>query len=189
VQNQRLRFIGFGVLIGLTILHSTVLAQTTGRVTISRTQTNVTVSWTGRGTLQASSSVSEAWRDALEAPSPVRLAITNGNQFFRVISRWSTRSNLLEANSEMSVAELNGNIYVMGGYPASRVTVRTVQVYDSAQDRWRYTTPLPIPLNHAMPAVASGRLYLIGGQTNSSGTDAYVDTVFEYDPVATNGVV
>ena len=63
----------------------------------------------------------------------------------------------------MSVAELDGNIYVMGGYPSSRVTTRTVQVYDSAQDRWSLTTPLPIPLNHAIPAVANDRLFIIGG--------------------------
>jgi N-acetylneuraminic acid mutarotase len=86
----------------------------------------------------------------------------------------------------MSVAELDGNIYVMGGYPSSRVTVRTVQVYDSAQNRWSLTTPLPIPLNHAMPAVANGRVYIIGGQTNASGDGPFVNTVFEYDPATTN---
>ncbi|MCI0744832.1 MAG: hypothetical protein L0Y58_05435 [Verrucomicrobia subdivision 3 bacterium] len=161
-------------------------AQSTGHVTIVRSPTNVIVSWTGRGTLQASGSLPGGWQDVLEAPNPLSIPSTNAHQFFRSISRWSTRSNLLEANSEMAVAELNGNIYVMGGYPASRVTARTVQVYDLAQNRWHLTTPLPIPLNHAMPAVANGRIYMIGGQTNSSGTGAYVNTVFEYNPATSN---
>ena len=168
----------------LAISGEQALGQITTRVSIARGPTNLTVSWT-RGTLQASSSLS-VWRDVLEVTSPFTVSPTNASQFYRSISRWSTRSNLLEANSEMSVAELDGNIYVMGGYPSSRVTTRTVQVYDSAQDRWSFTTPLPIPLNHAMPAVANGRVYIIGGQTNSSGTEAYVDTVFEYDPATTN---
>jgi N-acetylneuraminic acid mutarotase len=162
----------------------TLAAQSTNRVAISRTPTNVLVSWTGRGTLQSATTWSGAWQDVLEAPNP--LAATNARSFYRSISRWSTRSNLLEANSEMSVAELNGRIYVLGGYPASRITVRTVQVYDVAQNRWSLTTPLPIPLNHAMAAPANGRIYMIGGQTTSSGTGSYTNTVFEYNPITSN---
>jgi N-acetylneuraminic acid mutarotase len=160
-------------------------AQSTSRVALARAGTNYAVSWTNRGTLQAAPAPQGPWRDVLEAPNPTLFAPSNAQQFFRAISRWSTRSNLLEANSEMSVAELDGRIYVMGGYPASRVTQRTVQVYDSVQNRWSLTTPLPIPLNHAMPATVNGRIYIIGGQTNSSGTAAFVDTVFEYNPVTT----
>ena len=141
VRNPRLY-----VLTLLTILGQSAVAQSTSRVSISRAPTNVIVSWTGRGTLQQGRSLQDVWHDVLEAPNPLNLQPTNANQFFRLISRWSTRSNLAEANSEMSVAELNGNIYVIGGYPASRVTVRTVQVYDSLQNRWHLTTPLPIPL-------------------------------------------
>jgi uncharacterized protein (TIGR03437 family) len=99
-------------------------------------------------------------------------------------AQWGRRANLIEANSEMSVAELNGRIYVLGGYPASRVTVATVQVYDPATDFWSLAAPLPAPVNHSMPAVAKGKLYLIGGQSDS-GSTSFVNTVYEYDP-ATN---
>jgi N-acetylneuraminic acid mutarotase len=151
---------------------------------ISRTPTDVVVAWTNRGTLQSATTMGGAWRDALEATNSFRVAPSNAQEFFRGISRWSTRSNLLEANSEMAVAELNGKIYVMGGYPSSRVTQRTVQVYDVAQNRWQYTTPLPIPLNHQMAAAVNGRLYVIGGQTTDSS--GYTNTVFEYNPVTSN---
>lgn len=154
-------------------------------VRITKTNTGLAVSWAGRGNLQAASTFPGNWRDVLEASNPITISPTNREQFFRVISRWGTRSNLLEANSEMAVAGLDGKIYVMGGYPSSRVTTRTVQIYDVAQNRWSLGPPLPIALNHQMPAVANGRLYVIGGQTDDGNT-SFTNTVFEFDPVTTN---
>lgn len=98
--------------------------------------------------------------------------------------QWGVRANLPEANSEMSVAELDGKIYVIGGYPSSRVTVATVQVYDAASNTWSLAAPLPTPVNHSMPAVVNGKLYVIGGQSDAGSTN-FVNTVYEYDP-ATN---
>ena len=49
---------------------------------------------------------------------------------------WGLRAPLLESNSELALAEANGKLYLLGGYPASRQTARTVQVYDIASDRW-----------------------------------------------------
>lgn len=96
---------------------------------------------------------------------------------------WSTRAALPEANSEMSIAEANGKIYIFGGYPSSRVTVATLQAYDTATDSWSLAAPLPTPVNHAMAAAWGGKLYLIGGQTDANV--AYTNRVQEYDP-ATN---
>ena len=106
-------------------------------------------------------------------------------------SPWSTRAPLLAPNSEIAVAQLDGHIYVVGGYPASRFVVNTVQVYDIATDAWQYTTPLPAPLHHTMAAGVNGKLYVIGGETAGSGAtngaqpgafQGFVDTVYEYDP-------
>jgi uncharacterized protein (TIGR03437 family) len=96
--------------------------------------------------------------------------------------RWGRRADLLEPNSEMSVAEAGGKIYVIGGYPASRVSVRTVQVYDPATNEWKLTTPLPVALNHTVTAAVRGRLYVIGGQPDAGGAGPFVNTVYEYDP-------
>lgn len=95
---------------------------------------------------------------------------------------WGTLAPLLEANSEMSVAELSGKIYVLGGYPSARVSVPTVQVYDPTENRWTRSTPLPVALNHTMAASARGKLYLIGGQTSAAGNGPFVNTIYEYDP-------
>lgn len=94
---------------------------------------------------------------------------------------WSTRAPLLEPNSEFAVAEADGRLYVLGGYPANRVTTTTVQVYDAASDTWAFGPSLPAPNNHGMAATVDGVVFLIGGQTTASG-DTFVDTVFALDP-------
>ena len=96
--------------------------------------------------------------------------------------QWSQRAPLLEANSELALAETNGKVYLLGGYPASRQTARTVQVYDIATGSWQLGPPLPLPNNHGMAAGVNGRIYLIGGQTTDLSEGPYVDTVYELDP-------
>ena len=98
---------------------------------------------------------------------------------------WDMRAQLLENNSELAFAQLNGKIYLLGGYPPSRITRRTVQVYDIASDSWSLGPQLPLPNNHGMAAAAGGKIYLIGGQTQADdppGTNSYVNTVYEFDP-------
>ena len=95
---------------------------------------------------------------------------------------WGQRSSLIEPNSEMALAELNGKLYVLGGYPASRVTARTVQVYDIAADRWDLGPQLPQPNNHGMAASVNGKVYLIGGQTSDVSELGHVNTVYELTP-------
>src|SRR5688500_7905422 len=96
---------------------------------------------------------------------------------------WGVRAALIEPNSELAFAESNGKIYLLGGYPASRQTARTVQVYDIAGDRWELGPQLPQPNNHGMAAGVNGKIYLIGGQTTDVSEGPYVDTVYELDPL------
>ena len=98
---------------------------------------------------------------------------------------WGLRAPLLEDNSELAFAELNRKLYLLGGYPESRVTTRAVQVYDIATDRWEYGPQLPVPNNHGMAATVNGKIYLIGGQFRADdppGDYSYVNTVYELDP-------
>ncbi len=97
------------------------------------------------------------------------------------LGEWGMRAALLAANSEFALTESNGKLYVLGGYPASRQTVRTVQIYDIASDRWQLGPPLPQPNNHGMAASVNGKIYLIGGQLTAD-QEGYVDTVYELDP-------
>ena len=70
---------------------------------------------------------------------------------------WSVKAPLPRTNSEFGVAEIDGKIYVMGGYPADRKTVAEVQVYDSKTDKWQIIAPLPQALNHIMPAAVTAK--------------------------------
>jgi N-acetylneuraminic acid mutarotase len=94
---------------------------------------------------------------------------------------WGTKASLIEPNSELPIAELNGKLWLLGGYPGTRITVRTVQIYDIATDSWQIGPILPAFNNHGMAAAVNGKIYLIGGQTAADG-DPYVDTVYELDP-------
>ena len=94
---------------------------------------------------------------------------------------WGQRSGLLQPQSEFALAEANGKLYVLGGYPPSRITVRTVQIYDIATDRWQLGPALPQPNNHGMAAAVNGKIYLIGGQLTAD-QEGYVNTVYELDP-------
>jgi len=95
---------------------------------------------------------------------------------------WRRRAELLEPNSEMSVAAIGSKVYVVAGYPSTRVSVTTVQVYDTTTDRWALTTPLPRALNHTVAAAVDGQLYVIGGQPDAGGAGPFVNTVYAYDP-------
>jgi N-acetylneuraminic acid mutarotase len=96
--------------------------------------------------------------------------------------QWGQRPPLIEPLSELALAEANGKIYLLGGYPASRQTARTVQVYDIGSGTWELGPPLPQPNNHGMAAGVNGKIYLIGGQTTDISEGPYVDTVYELDP-------
>lgn len=98
---------------------------------------------------------------------------------------WSIAAPMLAPTSEQAIAELNGRVYSIGGYPPGRIPVTTIQVYDAATNRWEYGPPLPVPMHHAMAAPVGGKLYVIGGEFDGAGTgraEVYLDSVYELDP-------
>lgn len=104
---------------------------------------------------------------------------------------WDERAPLLFPNSEIAVAEMDGRIYAIGGYPQSRIVTDVVQVYTAETDTWEAPLRLPVALHHAMAATVDGRLYVIGGETAGSGNTqgdipaggpGFVSSVYEYDP-------
>jgi N-acetylneuraminic acid mutarotase len=96
---------------------------------------------------------------------------------------YGTRAMLPAANSEMAVAEANGKIYILGGYPSSGESVTTVSVYDVATNMWSAGPALPEPLHHPVAIGVSGKIYSLGGQI---GRNASVDTTLTIvlDPAA-----
>lgn len=98
---------------------------------------------------------------------------------------WEQLAPPLLPQSEYSVAEVNGEIYIMGGYPEDRITRRSVQIYNVNENTWRMGPDLPLPNNHGTAEVVNGIIYLIGGATGSSsspGGVGYQDAVWALDP-------
>lgn len=99
---------------------------------------------------------------------------------------WGERADMVVPRSEMAIAELNGRIYALGGYPGIRITSTDVQVYDPAADVWSLGAPLPLPLHHSMAASVDGRLYVIGGEGGDPGPGGlgFQDRVYMLDEAA-----
>src|SRR5262245_24670029 len=99
--------------------------------------------------------------------------------------QYGRRAMLPASNSDFAVGEVNGRIYVVGGYPTSpAATVDTVLVYTIATDTWAQGPAHPIPVHHPVVTGVNGRLYTLGAQTSGADTNR----VFELDPTAgTNG--
>lgn len=103
------------------------------------------------------------------------------------VNGWGLAAALMQPRSEQAVAELDGKVYVLGGYPPGRIPSDVVQVYDVAADRWALGPALPVPMHHTMAAGVNGRLYMIGGEFDGAGTgrpEVYLNTVYELDPQA-----
>jgi N-acetylneuraminic acid mutarotase len=91
---------------------------------------------------------------------------------------YGRRTDLPLANSEMAVAELEGKIYVLGGYPSSRVPQASVQIYDPKTNQWSMAAPLPVAMHHPVVTGTHGKVYSFGGQLTSGDTPR----TLAYDP-------
>src|SRR5204863_223688 len=82
---------------------------------------------------------------------------------------WTSLAPMPSARQEVAVAELKGQVFVIGGFKSGGDPADTVEVYDPATDRWETRTPLPAPTHHAAAAVVDGRLFVAGGYRGRSG--------------------
>src|SRR5712692_9930747 len=89
--------------------------------------------------------------------------------------RWIPLALMNDPRQEVGVAELDGKIYVIGGYRGDTSTADTVEVYDTKTNRWRTVAPLPQALNHVAAVSVEGKIYAIGGLPLTAAT-------YEYDP-------
>ena len=74
--------------------------------------------------------------------------------------KWITRAPMPSARTEVAAVELDGKIYVIGGYDKGS---HLVEEYDPATDSWRGRASLPKPLHHVGAAALNGKIYVIGG--------------------------
>src|SRR5271167_85320 len=84
--------------------------------------------------------------------------------------------------SEVSLAEVGGKIYVVGG-GINGTAVPHNEEYDIATNKWRVRYPMPRGLDHMGVAVVNGKIITVGGFVASVHKDGQA-LVFEYDPAA-----
>lgn len=96
---------------------------------------------------------------------------------------WRTGASLTVPVSEIAAAELDGKIYVLGGYTAETTTSTFNQVYDPATNTWEELAPMPRGLNHVGATGYDGKIYAIGGF--AGGDVGAVASFYAYD-VATD---
>jgi N-acetylneuraminic acid mutarotase len=98
---------------------------------------------------------------------------------------WSMGAAMPLPRSEHAVAEFDGKIWVLGGYPPGRLPSNLVQIYDPALSRWSLGPSLPQPIHHTHVAAVGGKIYLLGGEIEGASTgrpETFVANVWMHDP-------
>jgi N-acetylneuraminic acid mutarotase len=112
--------------------------------------------------------------------------------------RWTRKKNMPLPSHHVALAEIQGKIYVIGGFklpdsgPAAWQPIDNVWEYDPATDTWKALLPLPTKRGSANAVVVEGKIYVIGGAGLHPGSTETVvhparphralDTNEVYDP-------
>ena len=119
----------------------------------------------------------ETWNDRVSQGSPIAA--------MQDFAGWSMGAAMPLPRSEHAVAEVNGKIWVLGGYPPGRLPSNLVQIYDPATSRWSLGPQLPQPIHHTHVAAVGGKIYLLGGEIEGASTgrpEKFVSNVWMHDP-------
>ena len=90
--------------------------------------------------------------------------------------QWTKKKNMPLASHHAALAELNGKIYVMGGFvkpakgPSAWIPIDNAWEYDSENDSWKALAPLPTKRGSPVAAVVGGKIYVIGGASTHPGS-------------------
>jgi N-acetylneuraminic acid mutarotase len=91
-------------------------------------------------------------------------------------NKWTKKSSMPLALHHPAWAELNGKIYLFGGFvkpekgPSAWVPINNSWEYDPSNDSWRPLAPLPSRRGAATAAVVGGKIYVIGGASVHPGS-------------------
>ena len=82
---------------------------------------------------------------------------------------WTKKKNMPLLSHHLGVTELNGKIYVMGGFvkpakgPTAWQPMDNAWEYDPRNDSWKALAPLPTKRGSVNAAVVDGKIFVIGG--------------------------
>lgn len=96
-------------------------------------------------------------------------------------AEWELGTPMPRPRSEMPAVEINGTIYVPGGFSGPLGTDE-LETYDIVLDNWTRLAPMPEGRHHLMAAAHQGELYAFGGSV-AVGWSASA-SAWRYDPAS-----
>jgi N-acetylneuraminic acid mutarotase len=77
---------------------------------------------------------------------------------------WTRGTPMPTPRTEVTSANLDNDVYVIGGFTSDGETTDVVEMYNTTTDSWKTDiAPLPVPLHHALSVPFQDKIYVIGG--------------------------
>ena len=95
--------------------------------------------------------------------------------------------DLPNPRTEVTAANLDDTVYVIGGFTFDGKITDIVEMYNSTDNTWAQNIKsLPLPLHHSSSDTYGGKIYVVGGYT---GNWIPSNNLFIYDPATNNWTV
>ncbi|VAH84069.1 unnamed protein product [Triticum turgidum subsp. durum] len=97
-------------------------------------------------------------------------------QYDCFLNRWTALSKMNVARCDFACAEVNGVIYVAGGFGPSGDSLSSVEVYDPEQNKWTLIGGLRRPRWGCFGCSFEGKMYVMGGRSSFTiGNSRFID--------------
>eukprot|EP00262_Sarcandra_glabra_P014040 TRINITY_DN4013_c0_g1_i2.p1 TRINITY_DN4013_c0_g1~~TRINITY_DN4013_c0_g1_i2.p1 ORF type:complete len:387 (-),score=67.89 TRINITY_DN4013_c0_g1_i2:23-1183(-) len=101
-------------------------------------------------------------------------------QYDSRLNRWSMLAKMNVARYDFACAEVDGTVYVVGGYGADGESLSSAEVYNPDKDEWTLIESIRRPRWGCFACGFEGKLYVMGGRSSFTiGNSRFVDV---YDP-------
>ncbi|MBM3212557.1 hypothetical protein FJZ33_10065 [Candidatus Poribacteria bacterium] len=99
--------------------------------------------------------------------------------------KWTKKTNMPTPRLCLSAVQINGKIYVMGGYSGFNKAIvhKTVEVYDPAADRWSAKSDMVMGRFAFGASTSDGKIYVFGGVMGERNAGVEDSSVEEYNPI------
>jgi len=119
----------------------------------------------------------------------IQSSYDNNEQYDPATNTWATKTAMPTPRGDFAIAVFQDKIYTIGGsIRAGQWTTELTdvnEVYDPATDTWTTKTSMPTPKAGLSASAVDGKIYLIGGFTQSAnGTRQTSKETLVYDPIA-----
>ncbi|EEC77152.1 hypothetical protein OsI_15607 [Oryza sativa Indica Group] len=102
-------------------------------------------------------------------------------QYDARLNRWAALAKMNVARRDFACAEVNGAVYVAGGFGSDGDGLSSVEVYDPQRNKWTIIESLRRPRWGSFACSFNGKLYIMGGRSSFTiGNSRFIDV---YDPI------